>query len=105
MLDKVKSRKAGNKIIVFVLLFSWINASAQKETPEDTIAKPLITAVGKPDGKKTEIKIKKDEARLRSSDGMLELIIPVGAVSPKTIISIQPITNTMSNGKWPGLSF
>ena len=61
MLDKVKSRKAGNKIIVFVLLFSWINASAQKETPEDTIAKPLITAVGKPDGKKTEIKIKNDK--------------------------------------------
>lgn len=86
------------KILVFILFLTSINASAQKEALEDTIAKPLITAVGKPEGKKKEIKITKDGGSLRSSDGMLELIIPAGAVSKKTDISIQPIINLLTNG-------
>ena len=62
------------------------------------LATPVITAVGKPNGKKTEIKINKDGGSLKSSDGMAELIFPAGAVSKKTNISIQPITNLMTNG-------
>lgn len=98
MLNEMKFRKAGKKIVSFLLLFSCIHASAQNETIEDTIASPLITAVGKPEGKKKETKITKDGGSLRSSDGMLELIIPAGAVATKTTISIQPISNLMTNG-------
>ncbi len=101
MLYNLKTCKTAQILWVIIFLFTAINASAQNKKTEDSLVIPLITAAGKPDGKKTEIKIKKDEARLRSSDGMLELIIPAGAVSPKTIISIQPITNTMSNGNGP----
>ena len=87
------------KILAYVLLFVSVNVSAQNNAVEDTAATPVITAIGKPNGTKSEIKINKDGSNLRSSDGILELIIPEGAVPKKTIISIQPITNLMGNGK------
>ncbi|MEO7049081.1 MAG: hypothetical protein ABI091_27500 [Ferruginibacter sp.] len=71
---------------------------AQTGEAKDTIAKPVITAVGKPDGAKTAIKINKGGSSLQSSDGIIELIIPEGAVPKNTTISIQPITNLMANG-------
>jgi hypothetical protein len=58
------------KIIVVAFLLFSIIVSAQNVAKEDTVAKPAITAIGKPDGEKTEMKIR--------------LIIPEGAVSKKT---------------------
>ena len=80
------------------MLFVCIKTSAQKIAAEDTTAKPLITAVGKPDGAKAVVKINKGGSSLQSSDGIIELIIPEGAVPKNTTISIQPITNLMANG-------
>lgn len=77
------------KIATLVLLFISANVSAQKEAVEDTAATPVITAVGKPLGKKTEIKINKDGGSLKSADGMVELIFPAGALSKKKDISID----------------
>jgi hypothetical protein len=91
------------KIIAFFFLLVAVNASAQNDVAEDTTAKPAITAIGKPDGKLKEMKIGKDGGSLSSSDGKITLIIPEGAVSKKTIFSIQPITNTMPNGN--GLAY
>lgn len=85
------------KIIAIVLFFVSVTATAQNDATEDTASKPVITAVGKPDGTKKEIKVLKDGGSLRSSDGVVELIIPPGAVPKNTTISIQPITNLMSN--------
>lgn len=93
------------KIIFFSFLFISLAASAQDDATEDTVATPVITAVGKPDGKKTEIKLTKDGGRLISSDGMVELIFPAGAISKKTDISIQPITNLMPNGNGKAYRF
>ena len=84
------------KIIAIALLFIAVSAIAQNGP--DTTAGPVITAVGKPDGAKTEIKINKDGSSLQSSDGMVALIIPEGAVPKNTVISIQPISNLMANG-------
>jgi hypothetical protein len=84
------------EIFGFILLTVSINVAAQNDTAKTTT--PVITAVGKPDGKKTLAQITKDGGSLRSSDGMAELIFPSGAVSKKTGISIQPITNLMNNG-------
>jgi Holliday junction resolvase RusA-like endonuclease len=86
------------KIIISVLLFVSMTASAQNEVLEDTLAKPVITAVGKPDGTKTAIKINKDGSSLKSSDAMVELNIPEGAIPKNTVISIQPVTNLLVNG-------
>jgi hypothetical protein len=91
------------KIIAFFFLLVAVNASAQNDVAEDTTAKPAITAIGKPDGKLKEMKIGKDGGSLSSSDRKITLIIPEGAVSKKTIFSIQPITNTMPNGN--GLAY
>ena len=84
------------KLISAALLFVYINASAQNNT--DTATRPVITDVGKPDGTKTSIKINREGSSLKSSDGMIELRIPEGAVPKNTTISIQPITNLMANG-------
>jgi hypothetical protein len=86
------------KISAVILLFVSVNLFAQNKAAEDTAATPVITAIGKPNGKKSAITINKDGGSLKSSDGMLELIIPPGAVSKKTDISVQPITNLMTNG-------
>jgi hypothetical protein len=86
------------KILFFLFLCSSITALAQNEVAEDTTAQPAITEKGKPDGDKTGMQIGKDGGSLISSDGKLELIIPPGALSKKTDISIQPVTNLMPNG-------
>jgi hypothetical protein len=86
------------EIIFFVCLFGCIAAAAQNKIAEDTVDKPVITPAGKPGGKITAMKIGKDGGSITSSDGKATLIIPEGAVSKKTIFSIQPITSTITNG-------
>jgi hypothetical protein len=80
------------KIIAFIFLFASIASQAQNEIT------PAITALGKPDGEKTEMKIDKEGGSFTSSDGKVRLIIPEGAVSKKTTFSIQPTTNLAPNG-------
>ena len=86
------------KIIGFTFLFATVIAAAQNDIAEDTTAKSAITAIGKPDGAKTEMKIGKEGGSFTSSDGKVKLTIPEGAVSKKTTFSIQPVTNLMPNG-------
>jgi hypothetical protein len=86
------------KLAALVLLFFSVNVFAQQEAAEDTASTPVITAIGKAKGKKTELKLNKDGGSLRSSDGLLELVFPSGALSKKTVISIQPIAGLMING-------
>ena len=85
-------------IIAFSFLFAAATVSAQDIPAGDTTAKPAITAIGKPDGVKAEMKIGRDGGSFTSSDGKVNLIIPEGAVSKKTTFSIQPVTNLMPNG-------
>lgn len=85
------------EIIVIIFLFVSVALSAQDIPADDTTAKPAITEAGKPTGKIVEKMMNKDGGTLVSGDGNLELIIPSGALSKKTTISIQPVTNTMPN--------
>ena len=85
-------------IIVSFFLLAFVIAAAQNNTAEDTAAKPAITAIGKPDGEKTEMKIGKEGGSFTSSDGKIELKVPEGAVSKKITFSIQPTTNLAPNG-------
>ena len=86
------------KIIALIFLFVSVNVSAQNNAAEDTTVKPAITAIGKPDGEKAEMKIGKEGGSFTSSDGKIRLIIPEGAVSKKTSFSIQPTANLAPNG-------
>ena len=89
------------KIMGFAFLLFSIMASAQNEAVEDTTALPTITEVGKPIGKIVAKMMNKDGGTLISEDGTVELIIPAGALSKKTTISIQTMTNTFKNGNGP----
>jgi hypothetical protein len=86
------------KIIVFIILFVSVKSFAQVEAMQDITAQRAITAAGKPNGAKTEMKIGKEGGSLRSSDGKLQLVIPRGAIAKKTGFSILPITNMAPNG-------
>lgn len=86
------------KIIFIIFLLVSVALSAQDISADDTTAKPAITEAGKPTGKIVEKMMNKDGGHLVSEDGTVELIIPSSALSKKTKISIQPMTNTMPNG-------
>ncbi len=87
------------EIITAVYLFFSFAVSAQKNAAADTTAGSVITKAGKSEGEKTEINVTKNEGgSIKSSDGKIELIIPEGAVSKKTLITIEPVTNLMANG-------
>ena len=75
------------KLITAFFLFFSVTASAQEKII------PVITAIGKPDGDKTEMTIGKEGGSFTSSDGKVRLIFPEGALSKKTTISIQPTIN------------
>ena len=93
------------KIPLFILLFISMATSAHNNTIEDTIGKAVITAIGKPDGEKAEMKIGKEGGRLISADKKIELVFPEGAITTKTTISIQPVTNTSIDGIGKGYDF
>ncbi|MBC7744123.1 MAG: hypothetical protein H7096_03390 [Flavobacterium sp.] len=81
-----------HKILIFVLFL--ISATAASQVTKV----PAVTALGKPDGEKTEMKIGKEGGSFTSSDGKLRLLIPPGAISKKITFSIQPTTNLAPNG-------
>ena len=85
------------KIIAFVLVFVSINAAAQNIAVTDSVIKFGITPKGKSNGIKRELKIDKEGGNIQSPDGKVELIFPAGAVTKKTNISIQPVTNYAPN--------
>lgn len=91
------------KIIAFIFLFITVTAPAQNVPAYDTTSRPAITKPGKPIGKIVEKMMNKDGDSLISGDGNLKLIIPPGALSKKTTISIQAMTNMMPNGN--GLAY
>ncbi len=81
----------------FLCLLISIHSFSQKES-SDTTTIAVISEVGKPNGKLSENIINEEGDTLMSADERLELIIPPGAVSKNTTISIQPITSLMPNG-------
>ena len=85
------------KIFILGSFLASLTVSAQNNA-EDTIARPAITAIGKPDGEKNSIIIDKEGSRLISADKKIELVFPEGAITTKTTISIQPVTNTSIDG-------
>ena len=76
------------------------HAQDDRNIKDSFLLKP--TAIGEPDGEKNTATIDKEGGRVISADKKIELIFPEGAVATKTIISIQPITNTSSDGVGKG---
>ncbi len=57
-----------------------------------------ITGVGNPDGNAISQTIGPEGGRLATPDGVVQLVLPAGAVTQPTTITIQPITNHTPNG-------
>ncbi|GAB3251673.1 hypothetical protein GCM10027347_10250 [Larkinella harenae] len=57
-----------------------------------------VTEVGQPEGIPVSKTIGPEGGTLVTADGKVHLVIPAGAVSQATIITIQPITNHSPNG-------
>ena len=76
-------------IVFFILLSVSVRGPARNIRLVDTTTGPAITEAGKPVGKIAKQVMNKDGGTLVSENGTLELIIPAGALSKKTSISIQ----------------
>lgn len=77
--------------------------SSTEPTPTPDTSKGTPTAVGTPVGSPSTATIDAAGGTVLSPDGRLELIIPAGALSTATPISIQPVTNETPLGA--GLGF
>jgi hypothetical protein len=90
--------------ISLVLLAPFVSA-AQTDTAGLIVTPHIATTVGIPKGEAVTLKMNKDGGTIRSSDGRVELVFPEGALSYKTNISIQPITNNAPGGAGSGYEF
>jgi hypothetical protein len=98
-----------NKLIFRPLIPALIFAttllySCEKNSSTDPpqIATPLITEVGTPNGEASTAVIGSSGGTLNSTDGLLTVTIPTGALSSPTEISIQPVTNNAPLGLGSG---
>ncbi len=86
------------KLIVLLILFTPFLSVAQNDTTGLIVTAHVATPIGKPAGEAVSVKMNKDGGSIKSLDGRVELIIPEGALSSKTTISIQPISNFAAGG-------
>jgi hypothetical protein len=89
-------------LVLCTCIFFAACKSTSPTAPPDT-SKGTPTAVGTPVGTPSSATIDATGGSLMSPDGRLELLIPAGALSAATTISIQPITNETPLGA--GLGF
>ena len=87
-------------LLSFLLICSlYANAQGKDSISIQILRLDSTTAIGKADGKEITKEIGKEGGKIVSEDGMVELIIPEGALSKKRKISIQPIVNLVANGR------
>lgn len=88
-------------IISFIFLF--LGYCTKDDTPANSNpASPVITDIGDPIGQANEVTVGSEGGIVNSSDGLLSVNIPQGALSGSTVISIQPITNNAPLGVGKG---
>ena len=78
----------------------------QPGTPTGTTNQPgTPTEVGKPIGAATSQSIGPEGGSITASDGKLTLTIPAGALAKTTVISVEPVENTVGIGVGTGYHF
>lgn len=84
-----------------ILLIATVLASCKKDSgsPEEPAVKAAITATGTADGTPVTQTIGSAGGTIVSGDSSFELVIPAGALTTNTAITIQPITNEAPNGR------
>ncbi|MBK9983914.1 MAG: hypothetical protein IPP15_16365 [Saprospiraceae bacterium] len=90
-----------NPLILYIAftLCMLLNIHCGKDDPVNpNNQQPLVTPVGSPTGIPSSTSIDASGGTLTSTDGVLKLTIPAGAVSSTTIFSIQPLSNNCPGG-------
>ncbi|MCF1713571.1 hypothetical protein L0U88_02870 [Flavihumibacter sp. RY-1] len=82
-----------------LLLFSYASCNRENEGPGAIMPTPEIRPRGTALGNPVSSTIPASGGELKSADGKLLLKLPAGAVSAGTVISIQPIENTLPGGR------
>ena len=77
--------------VLFAMLL--ISCSNSDENPVPQSGTPIVTDIGTPAGQSASSLVGPSGGTLHSADGNLTVIIPAGALSSSTTITIQPITN------------
>lgn len=90
--------KTIQKFLFFLILISVGLSGCKSGDPELVPLSGGGTEVGMPDGQVASKTIGPDGGTINSSDNQVQLVIPAGALSKPTEISIQPITNHAPNG-------
>jgi hypothetical protein len=88
-----------NNVILVMLIAALILAACKKDGGDAQAGKPAVTPVGTTDGAPASQTIGTAGGTIISDDGEMELIIPSGALTTNTSITIQPITNNAPNGR------
>jgi hypothetical protein len=88
-----------NSLILIVLLALTTFSACKKGGSGAPDIRPAVTPVGTNDGTATTKTIGSGGGTVVSGDGEMELIIPPGALTANTDITIQPITNNAPNGR------
>lgn len=81
---------------LFVIISSCNDDSPEQNNEEEHVG--LVSPVGEPLGLAETFDIGAEGGDIKTSDGVIEISIPAGALSNTTTISIQPIENTTPNG-------
>ena len=84
---------------VLVSCVSCVAQQGQDAGPDG----PVVTAVGSPVGLASRARIGPDGGTLATSDGKLELIVPAGALSAETELSLTPISSEAPLGIGPAV--
>jgi hypothetical protein len=87
------------KIIIALLIAGMFLLSCKKNSGSPEEIKPAVTPVGTIAGTPVTQTIGNSGGTVVSDDGEMELIIPSGALTSNTAITIQPITNNAPNGR------
>jgi hypothetical protein len=87
--------KINKNYLAIVLIAMFIISCNKDDNPGNTNQNtdPVITGTGTPVGTKTTEIVGASGGTVSSADGNLSLIIPAGALSGETEVSIQPVTN------------
>jgi hypothetical protein len=93
------------KVLILLMLATPFICIAQTDTAGFIVTPHIATPIGKPTGESVSVKMNKEGGSIKSRDGRAELIIPEGALSAKTTISIQPISNNAPGGVGSGYEF
>ena len=85
-------------ILTSILFIITVAACKKSDRSFIELPPPTPTAVGVPDGPAVTKSIGAAGGTIVSADGMLELVIPAGALTTNTDITLQPVVNYVPNG-------